>query len=217
MTISAPSCSASTSRARRVPGGAVTTSSYRRSCTQGTVGAAAASSQQRGQHRSGLRLSANRRLTTVSSASGIPHKLVGPDPRACSPPEPRFSAAANLAGSRAAANDHPALSSDIVPRHRPHAVQLAFSGLLAATGLSPAQIREGAMGDQAPPQNRTIYRQGAACGELDLERVPPAVLAVPFDLVRHDLLMDLEPLDTDRIRSIVDQTLLPLVRAHRAT
>ncbi|MFE3188382.1 TetR/AcrR family transcriptional regulator [Nocardia sp. NPDC059240] len=94
------------------------------------------------------------------------------------------------------------------------AVAASFSGLLAATGLSPAQIRERAMGDQAPPQHRTIYRQAAARGELDLERVPPAVLALPFDLVRHDLLMDLEPLDVERIRSIVDQTFLPLVRLH---
>jgi AcrR family transcriptional regulator len=95
------------------------------------------------------------------------------------------------------------------------AAAASFSGLLAATGLSPAQIREQAMGDQLLPQTRTIYRQAAARGEIDPERIPPAVLALPFDLVRHDLLMDLKPLNIERIHSIVDEIFLPLVRAHR--
>jgi hypothetical protein len=44
-----------------------------------------------------------------------------------------------------------------------------------------------------------------------MERVPPAVLALPFDLLRHDLLMNLEPLPSARIGSIVDEIFLPLV------
>ncbi|MFI7000545.1 TetR/AcrR family transcriptional regulator [Nocardia sp. NPDC050175] len=91
----------------------------------------------------------------------------------------------------------------------------AFSGLLANTGQSPAQIREQALGEQAPPQARTIYRQAAARGELDLDNIAPAILALPFDLVRHDLLMDLEPLGNERIHSIIDQIFLPLIRVHR--
>jgi AcrR family transcriptional regulator len=94
------------------------------------------------------------------------------------------------------------------------AAATAFSGLLTATGLSPTEIREQVMGD---PQTRTIYRQAAARGEIDPEGIPPAVLALPFDLVRHDLLMDLEPLDAERIHSIVDELFLPLVRAHRTS
>ncbi|WP_410567189.1 TetR/AcrR family transcriptional regulator [Amycolatopsis sp. cmx-4-61] len=97
------------------------------------------------------------------------------------------------------------------------AAAAAFSGLLAATGLSPADIRAQAMGDQLLPQTRTIYRQAAARGELDPEGIPPAVLALPFDLVRHDLLMDLEPPGAERVRSIVDEMFLPLVRAHRTS
>jgi hypothetical protein len=42
------------------------------------------------------------------------------------------------------------------------------------------------------------------------------VLALPFDLVRHDLLVDLEPLEPQRIQSIVDDLFLPLVSAHRS-
>jgi hypothetical protein len=40
------------------------------------------------------------------------------------------------------------------------------------------------------------------------------VLAMPFDLVRHDVLMDLKPLKPARIQSIVDQLFPPLVQNH---
>jgi hypothetical protein len=41
------------------------------------------------------------------------------------------------------------------------------------------------------------------------------VLALPYDLARHDLLMDLEPLAPQRVRSIVDDLFLPLVLARQ--
>lgn len=94
------------------------------------------------------------------------------------------------------------------------AAAAAFSGLLAATGLSPTQIREQALGDHLLPQVHTLYAQASTRGEIDPGALPPAVLALPFDLVRHDLLMDLEPLTADRVRSIVDDLFLPLVRIH---
>lgn len=93
----------------------------------------------------------------------------------------------------------------------------AFSGLSADTGLSPAQLRERAAGAQVLPHQRAIYRRAHARGELDLDQVPAAVLAVPFDLLRHDLLMDLRPLQPVRIRSIVDEIFLPLVQVHQST
>ncbi|WP_078917765.1 TetR-like C-terminal domain-containing protein [Streptomyces sp. NRRL S-813] len=58
---------------------------------------------------------------------------------------------------------------------------------------------------------RTIYQRAHDRGEIDLERIPAAVLAIPFDLVRHDLLMDLEPLKPARVRSVIDELYLPLV------
>jgi AcrR family transcriptional regulator len=88
----------------------------------------------------------------------------------------------------------------------------AFSGLLAGTGLTPAQVRERILGGQPPIRIGAIYRRAADRGELDLDRVPAAVLAMPFDLVRHDLLMDVRPLEPGRIESIVDDLFLPLVR-----
>lgn len=42
------------------------------------------------------------------------------------------------------------------------------------------------------------------------------MLALPFDLVWHDMLMDRKPLPAVRIRSIVDELVLPLVRIHHA-
>lgn len=90
----------------------------------------------------------------------------------------------------------------------------AFSGLLADTGLTPAQVRDQIIGDQRLTRVRTIYERAHDRGEIDLERTPSAVLALPFDLVRHDLLMDLKPVPPARIRSIIDELFLPLVDAH---
>jgi AcrR family transcriptional regulator len=92
------------------------------------------------------------------------------------------------------------------------AAAAAFSGLLADTGLTPAQARDKVMDAQRLPRVRVVYQRAHDRGELDLERIPPAVLAMPFDLVRHDMLMDLEPLKPARIRSIVDELFLPLVQ-----
>ncbi|MGK3208681.1 TetR/AcrR family transcriptional regulator [Amycolatopsis sp. MEPSY49] len=93
------------------------------------------------------------------------------------------------------------------------AVAAAFSGLLADAGLTPSQVREKVMGARLA-QARTVYRRAHDRGELDLERVPAAVLAMPFDLVRHDMLMDSGPVKPARIRSIVDELFLPLLRNH---
>ncbi len=95
------------------------------------------------------------------------------------------------------------------------AVAAGFSGLMAGNGLTLAQGRDRIFGDQRLSSARTIYQRAHDRGEIDLERIPPAVLAMPFDLVRHDLLMDLKPVQPPRIRSIVDELFLPLVQARR--
>jgi AcrR family transcriptional regulator len=96
------------------------------------------------------------------------------------------------------------------------AAAAAFSGLLADSGLTPAQVREKVMGDQPLPHGRTIYQRAHRRGEIDLERIPAAVLDMPFDLMRHDLLMDFRPPKPARIRSIVDDLFLPLMHNHQA-
>jgi AcrR family transcriptional regulator len=87
----------------------------------------------------------------------------------------------------------------------------SFSGLLADTGLSPAQVRERFLGERSPRNDQLIYRRAHERGEIDLKKIPPAVLAMPFDLVRQDLLLNLEPVGKARVKSIVDDLFLPLV------
>ena len=91
------------------------------------------------------------------------------------------------------------------------AAAAGFSGLLASTGLTPAQARDKILGGQRVRGDQIIYRRAHDRGEIDLERIPAAVLTMPFDLVRHDLLMNLEPVKPARITSIVDEIFLPLV------
>ncbi|BBB00995.1 putative TetR family transcriptional regulator [Actinacidiphila reveromycinica] len=92
------------------------------------------------------------------------------------------------------------------------AAATAFSGLLVDTGMTPTQVRDRIMGDKRLSRMRSVYERAHDRGEIDLESIPPALLAMPFDLVRHDLVMDLKPLEPRRIESIVDELFLPLVR-----
>ncbi|WP_312872106.1 TetR/AcrR family transcriptional regulator C-terminal ligand-binding domain-containing protein [Amycolatopsis dendrobii] len=90
------------------------------------------------------------------------------------------------------------------------AAAAAISGLSASTGASPGQVRDRIIGDR--PLSRDIYERAHARGEIDLTRLSGAVLEMPFQLVRHDLLLTLAPLRPARIRSIVDELFLPLVQ-----
>lgn len=89
----------------------------------------------------------------------------------------------------------------------------SFAGLLADTGLTPAEARDRIVGEQRLARVQTIYQRAHDRGEIDLGRIPAAVLAMPFDLVRHDLIMQLKPVGPARIRSIVDELFMPLAQA----
>jgi AcrR family transcriptional regulator len=93
-------------------------------------------------------------------------------------------------------------------------VSAAFSGLLASTGLTPAQVREKLISDR-PLWSSEIFRRAHERGEIDLDQTPRAILAMPFDLMRHDLLMTLQPLPEERVLEIVDELFIPLVGAAR--
>jgi AcrR family transcriptional regulator len=96
------------------------------------------------------------------------------------------------------------------------AAAAAFSGLVTSTGLTLAQVRGRVLGEQRLTRVHALYQRAHDRGEIDLDRIPPAVLAMPFDLVRHDLVLDLKPMEPARIAAIVDELFLPLV-AHYAT
>jgi AcrR family transcriptional regulator len=89
-------------------------------------------------------------------------------------------------------------------------VAAAFAGLLADSGLTPAEVRARILGDR-PLWSDQIFRQAHDRGEIDLDQVPASVLSMPFDLMRHDLLLTLKPVPEERIVSIVDDLFLPLV------
>ncbi|MHA7984998.1 TetR/AcrR family transcriptional regulator [Rathayibacter sp. CAU 1779] len=92
----------------------------------------------------------------------------------------------------------------------------AISGLLGDSGLAPLQARDRIIGEQRESRVRMLYQQANDRGEIDLDSIPPAVLAMPFDLVRNDLFMGLGPVPVARLESIVDELFLPLVRRSEA-
>ena len=67
----------------------------------------------------------------------------------------------------------------------------------------------------AQPVVGLLYQRAHERGEIDLARIPAAVLALPFDLMRHDLLMTLKPVPPERLETIVDDLFMPLVAAYR--
>ena len=95
-------------------------------------------------------------------------------------------------------------------------ISAVFSGLLASTGLTPAEVREKVIADR-PLSSAQIFTRAHERGEIDLDSLSPAVLAMPFDLMRHDMLMTYQPISEERVRTIVDDLFLPLVAASRTT
>jgi AcrR family transcriptional regulator len=93
-------------------------------------------------------------------------------------------------------------------------VSAAFTGLLADAGMTPADVRAKLIADR-PTWSPVIYERARERGEIDPDALPEAVLAMPFDLIRHELLMTLRPVTAERLRSIVDDLFMPLVAAYR--
>ena len=93
-------------------------------------------------------------------------------------------------------------------------ITASFAGLLADSGMTPAEVR-GRIIQDAPIKSSAIYRRAGERGEIDLDRIPEAVLSMPFDLMRHELLMTLTAVPPERIVSIVDDLFLPLAAQYR--
>jgi hypothetical protein len=80
--------------------------------------------------------------------------------------------------------------------------------------MTPAEVRGRIIQDQ-PIKSAEIYRRASKRGEIDLDRIPEAALSMPFDLMRHELLMTLTAVPQERIVSIVDDLFLPLAAQYR--
>jgi AcrR family transcriptional regulator len=93
-------------------------------------------------------------------------------------------------------------------------VSAAFSGLLASSALTPAEVREKLLANR-PLRSDQIFARAHERGEIDLDSIPPAVLTMPFDLMRHDMLMTYKAIPPERILAIVDDLFMPLVAINR--
>ncbi|WP_433465132.1 TetR/AcrR family transcriptional regulator [Spirillospora sp. CA-128828] len=89
-----------------------------------------------------------------------------------------------------------------------------LGGLFAEAGTTPAELRELVLSG-GTPWSHTVYGRAAERGELVPGRVPDQVLSMPFDLLRHDMLMTFEPVPDERITAIVDDLFLPLLAHYR--
>jgi hypothetical protein len=58
-----------------------------------------------------------------------------------------------------------------------------------------------------------ILNRGVGRGEIAAEKLTPRLAALPFDLVRHQLVLLQQPLSAQDIEEIIDRIFLPLVRA----
>jgi AcrR family transcriptional regulator len=96
-------------------------------------------------------------------------------------------------------------------------VGATFAGLNDTAGLTPEDVRRIVRGD-SPSLSDEVFRRAHDRGEIDLSEIPRDLLELPFQLVRHDVLMTLRPVSPERIRSIVDDIFWPLVtRLNTAT
>jgi AcrR family transcriptional regulator len=58
-----------------------------------------------------------------------------------------------------------------------------------------------------------ILARGIGRGEIAAEKLTPRIAALPFDLVRYQLMVLRQPLSAQDIEEIIDRIFLPLVRA----
>jgi hypothetical protein len=77
------------------------------------------------------------------------------------------------------------------------------------TGSNPVRLRDQTLGQRFVA--KTIFDRAVARGEVDEERLTPRVLALPFDLFRHEVLTTLQPVSQEIIDQILDEVVMPLV------
>lgn len=87
---------------------------------------------------------------------------------------------------------------------------LHLGGYYADTGEGIGQLREAFLSHRDNAMD-TVLERAIARGEVDRKRLTPRVVAVPFDLLRQELMLTLKALPDDVIESIVDEVFLPLV------
>lgn len=85
------------------------------------------------------------------------------------------------------------------------------------TGTTPAELRDQFLQARSqPPAFDTVLQRAVDRGEIDADRLTPRVRRVAADLMRHEMLMTLQPIGEEAIAEIVDQIFMPLVRHQTA-
>lgn len=95
-----------------------------------------------------------------------------------------------------------------------------FSGLIGThfdeVEATPRELRAALFGNRTNSVevalNRAVDR-----GEIGSGEIPPRVVALPYDLYRHEAIMSLTSIPDDVLAEIVDQVWLPLVREYAGT
>jgi AcrR family transcriptional regulator len=92
-----------------------------------------------------------------------------------------------------------------------------FSGLIGThfdeVEATPRELRAALFGNRANAVEAALER-AVARGEIGVGEIPPRVVALPYDLYRHEAVMSLASMPDDVLVEIVDQVWLPLVREY---
>jgi AcrR family transcriptional regulator len=93
-------------------------------------------------------------------------------------------------------------------------ISVQLGAYFTETGTAPADLRREMLRGRTLTMD-TIVRRAVERGEVDPERLTPRLIELPFDLVRHEMLMTLAAVPDEVVREIVDDVFLPLVTCDR--
>lgn len=93
-------------------------------------------------------------------------------------------------------------------------LSFVLADYFGATGLSPADLRERVLAG-TPNRMTAIVERAVERGEIAPDRLDPRVVALPVDLVRHDVIMNRAPVPEADLVEIVDHIFLPLIAVGR--
>lgn len=88
---------------------------------------------------------------------------------------------------------------------------LQMSDYLRETHSQPRELRKKILSGEDSLLN-LIFQRAAKRGEIDAKKLTPRIITLVPDLLRHELLMTLEPIPESLIAATIDDILLPLVR-----
>ncbi|GAB3360893.1 TetR/AcrR family transcriptional regulator [Amycolatopsis echigonensis] len=95
---------------------------------------------------------------------------------------------------------------------------VAMTAQLAAyfeeTGTTVAELR-GSLIDERWAVIDAVTRRAVERREIDAAKLTPRIARLPYDLLRNETLMNLEPMSPDAIREVVDTIYLPLIARKR--